>query len=237
MGLMTRVFNVMLGKATDAVDSLEDNSTLAKQALGEMEKNFVNMKLAVSDLEAKVLTLEFQKSQLQSEVKDSDKKIDEETNKYVSLSEKEEQDKQRLIVNAYIERHKKLSDKYDALQKTYDAQNSELQSLKEELRDLSDQLESAKFSTSQVETNDTLNKARGKVGGTKGFDQAKETIDKLSNKVNEQSMAQKSFKNLGKSESDLLIEDHEKQAKKVDVNDEFSKRLEKANQSKSSSVG
>ena len=80
-----------------------------------------------------------------------------------------------------------------------------------------------------IEINDSINKAKGTFGGKEGFSKASQKINELKAEVDEQSLASQSYENLGKSQEDLLIEQHEKEQKVVNVSDEFSKRLSKFN--------
>lgn len=224
-----RLWNYIIGKSNAAIDNLEEKSVLAKENLQVMKSQFEQMKLAIAKFEGKLLISESQLKKAKEEADKMNTKIDIEAEKYSKMVEGDEKTKLKTIIEAYIKKHGELENDLKSIESVYLEQKSQLDKNKEELSVLNKEIERAKFSTSQIEINDSINKAKGTFGGKEGFSKASQKINELKAEVDEQSLASQSYENLGKSQEDLLIEQHEKEQKVVNVSDEFSKRLSKFN--------
>ena len=227
--IFLRLWNYIIGKSNAAIDNLEEKSVLAKENLQVMKSQFEQMKLAIAKFEGKLLISESQLKKAKEEADKMNTKIDIEAEKYSKMVEGDEKTKLKTIIEAYIKKHGELENDLKSIESVYLEQKSQLDKNKEELSVLNKEIERAKFSTSQIEINDSINKAKGTFGGKEGFSKASQKINELKAEVDEQSLASQSYENLGKSQEDLLIEQHEKEQKVVNVSDEFSKRLSKFN--------
>ena len=227
--IFLRLWNYIIGKSNAAIDNLEEKSVLAKENLQVMKSEFEQMKLAIAKFEGKLLISESQLKKAKEEADKMNTKIDIEAEKYSKMVEGDEKTKLKTIIEAYIKKHGELENDLKSIESVYLEQKSQLDKNKEELSVLNKEIERAKFSTSQIEINDSINKAKGTFGGKEGFSKASQKINELKAEVDEQSLASQSYENLGKSQEDLLIEQHEKEQKVVNVSDEFSKRLSKFN--------
>lgn len=185
------------------------------------------MKLAIANFEGKLLISESLLSKAQQEASAMNNKIDFETEKYSKMVEGDEKVKLKTIIEAYIKKHSELEKDVKSLETTYLAQKAQLDKNKEELASLSKEIENAKFATSQIEINDSINKAKGTLGSKDGFSQANQKINALKAEVEQQSLSSKAYDNLGKTKEDILIEEHEREASNINISDEFSKRLSK----------
>lgn len=227
MSLIKRFFNVLSGKADEAVSNLEEKTVLAKQSYATMQENFEKMKIAVATLEAKVLIQGDLTKKLKSSLDSMDKQIDNETEKYSGMTDGPSKEDQKRVITAYLTKHKDIDNKYQQANLLYTSQNNELNKMKNEINELQKQLDEAKFAISQIEVNDTINKVKGTVAGKSGFSSAAKKIDELSQTVKEQTLASSAYDNLGKTDDDLIIANHEKQQVSIDIDEEFQKRLNK----------
>ncbi len=222
-----RLWNILIGKSNEAIDQLEEKSIIAKENLKIMNEQFEKMKLAIANFEGKLLISESLLSKAQQEASAMNNKIDLETEKYSKMVEGDEKVKLKTIIEAYIKKHSELEKDVKSLETTYLAQKAQLDKNKEELASLNKEIENAKFATSQIEINDSINKAKGTLGSKDGFSQANQKINALKAEVEQQSLSSKAYDNLGKTKEDILIEEHEREASNINISDEFSKRLSK----------
>lgn len=227
MSLIKRFFNVLSGKADEVVSNLEEKTVLAKQSYATMQENFEKMKIAVATLEAKVLIQGDSAKKLKLSLDSMDKQIDNETEKYSVMTDGSAKEDQKRVITAYLTKHKDIENKYQQANLLYTTQNNELNKMKNDINELQKQLDDSKFAISQIEVNDTINKVKGTVAGKSGFSSAAKTIEELSQKVKEQTLASSAYENLGKTDDDLIIANHEKQQVSVDIDEEFKKRLNK----------
>lgn len=222
-----RLWNILIGKSNEAIDQLEEKSIIAKENLKIMNEQFEKMKLAIANFEGKLLISESLLSKAQQEASAMNNKIDLETEKYSKMVEGDEKVKLKTIIEAYIKKHSELEKDVKSLETTYLAQKAQLDKNKEELASLNKEIENAKFATSQIEINDSINKAKGTLSSKDGFSQANQKINALKAEVEQQSLSSKAYDNLGKTKEDILIEEHEREASNINISDEFSKRLSK----------
>lgn len=225
---LKRFFDFLLGTGNKALDSIEEKGVVAKQNLEKMTEEYENMKLAIAGLEAKVIISAEENKKAYADIAAMDAKIDFEMANFSEMPEGDVKDKQKSVIEAYIQKHSDLTNKYEGTNKIYLAQKSQLDKYKADLAQSAQKLEDAKFSTAQIEINDTINKAKGVINRKGGFNKAEQQIHELKKTVEEQSLANDAYNNLGKTEADLLIEEHEKTLKNVNLSDAFASRLAKA---------
>lgn len=225
--LLKRLNNWLLGIGNDAMDSLEDNTALAKQNVSQMQEFYEAKKVAISKLEAQVILERNSKDKLEAEVKEIDKTVDTEMRKYKSMEDGIDKDSLKAVIEAYLKKQSKLSSELDVVSKTSAKHNEKLDLYKKQLFELSCQLDEAKFAKTQIEIGDSMNKTKGVIGSNDGFNKAKQKMDELQQKINEQSIASEAYGNLDKTPEELIIENHEKKLKETNLSDEFEKRLSK----------
>ena len=226
--VLNKFWNVILGKANQAVNSLEEKSVVAQQSYDVMKENLEKMKIAVATLEAKVLVQEDKTSKLNLALSTNDQKIDIETAKYTKMADGVEKTNQKTLIESYLKQHQTILDNYNTANLSYKTQKTALDKLKLEINDLSTQLEEAKFAVSEIQINDQINQVKGTVTGQTGFKNASQKIKELNGQVHEQTLATAAYDNLGKTEEELIIAEHEKTQVSLDISDEFAKRLAKA---------
>lgn len=227
LNLLKRFFGALIGAGNSAMDKVENKGVIAKENLEIMKSDYEKKAHAIADLEAKVIILKNDCKKAETELNDLNQKIDVETAKYAEMPEGEAKDKLKTVIEAYIKKHSDQQNIFDGFNLNYQTQQETLNGYKEELVELKKQVEEAKFSTSQIEISEKMNNAKSSIIGNKGFNSAQQKINELKSQVNEQELSNKAYKNLGKSQEDLLIQDHEQELKKVNVSDEFAKRLAK----------